>query len=146
MLKTKYNTDKTELENKIPDISNLATKTALTTVENKKSSVSNLVKKTEYDTKITDVENKLDNHNHDKYIDTSEFNKLAADVFNARLAQANLITKTDFDAKLSSLNRKITQNKSKHLLVENELNKLKIWIQVTLLEKVILKKMVLKFI
>ena len=52
-------------------------------------------------------------------------NKLASDVFNARLAQANLITKTDFDAKLSNLNRKITQNKSKHLLVENELNKLK---------------------
>ena len=66
----------------------------------------------------------LNNHNHDKYIDTQEFNKLAA-VFNARIAQANLITKTDFDAKLSSLNRKITQNKSKHLLVENELNKLK---------------------
>ena len=58
-------------------------------------------------------------------IDISEFNKLASDVFNTRLAQANLITKTDFDAKLSSLNRKITQNKSKHLLVENELNKLK---------------------
>ena len=35
----------TELENKIPDISNLATKTALTTVENKMHSVSNLVKK-----------------------------------------------------------------------------------------------------
>ena len=35
----------TELENKIPDISNLATKTALTTVENKIPSVSNLVKK-----------------------------------------------------------------------------------------------------
>ena len=45
MLKTKYNTDKTELENKIPDISNLATKTALTTVENKIPDVSNLVKK-----------------------------------------------------------------------------------------------------
>ena len=28
VLKTKYNTDKTELENKIPDITNLATKTA----------------------------------------------------------------------------------------------------------------------
>ena len=52
-------------------------------------------------------------------------NKLASDVFNARLAQANLITKTYFDAKLSSLNRKITQNKSKLLLVENILNKLK---------------------
>ena len=31
---------------------------------------------------------------------TPEFNTLAANVFNARLAQANLITKTDFDAKL----------------------------------------------
>ena len=31
---------------------------------------------------------------------TSEFNTLAANVFNARLAHANLITKTDFDAKL----------------------------------------------
>ena len=50
------------------------------------------------------------NHNHDKYIDTSEFNKLASDVFNTRLAQANLITKTAFDVKLSSPNRKITQN------------------------------------
>ena len=34
-----------ELENKAPDISNLATKTALITVENKIPSVSNLVKK-----------------------------------------------------------------------------------------------------
>ena len=75
--------------------------------------------------KITEIEKKLTDHNNDKYITTPEFNTLAADVFNARLAQANLITKTDFDAKLSSLNRKITQNKSKHLLVENELNKLK---------------------
>ena len=33
--KTDYNTKITEIEGKIPDISNLATKTALTTVENK---------------------------------------------------------------------------------------------------------------
>ena len=81
-----------------------------------------LLKKTDHNTKITDIENKLNNHNHDKYTDTSEFNKLAGDIFNARLAQANLITKTGFDAELLSLNRKITQNKTKHLLVENELN------------------------
>ena len=62
VLKTKYNTEKTELENeipnvtdfakkakltesenKIPDINNLATKTVLTTVENKIPDVSNLV-------------------------------------------------------------------------------------------------------
>ena len=110
VLKTKYQTDKTklekkipdltdffketkltELENKIPDISNLATKTALTNVENKIPSVSNLVKKIDYNTKVTEIENKLDNHNHDKYITTPEFNNLAGDVFNARLAQENLI-------------------------------------------------------
>ena len=110
-------------------VSSLATKTALIAAENKIPSVSSLVKKnkkkTDYDTKITDIEKKLTDHNHDKHITTPEFNNLSASVFNARLAQANLITKTDFDAKLSSLNRKITQNKSKHLLVENELNKLK---------------------
>ena len=59
VLKTKCQTDKielekkeqnffkrtklTELENKIPDINNLATKTTLTVVENKIPSVSNLV-------------------------------------------------------------------------------------------------------
>ena len=57
---------------------------------------------------ITDIEKKLTNHNHDKYIKNPEFDNLAANVFNAILAQANLIIKTDFDAKLSSLNRKIT--------------------------------------
>ena len=62
---------------------------------------------------------------------TSEFNVLAADVFNSRLAQANLITKTDFDAKLSSLNRKIVKN---------------YLIRAILLAKVILKKTVHKII
>ena len=65
------------------------------------------------------MKKKLTDHNHDKYITTPEFNTLAANVFNARLAQASLVTKTDFDAKLSSLNRRITSNKTKHLLVEN---------------------------
>ena len=52
------------------------------------------------------------------------FHKLAADVFNARIAQANLIAKTDFDDKLSNLNRKIISNKTKHVLVQNEFKKL----------------------
>ena len=144
VLKSNYNADKTELEkkipdvtdfvkeakfteleNKIPDISNLATKTMLTAVENKIPVVSNLVTKTGYNTKVTEIENRVNNHNHDKYITTPKFNSLAADVFNARLAQANLITKTDFDAKSLSLNRKTTENKTEHLLVKNELNKLK---------------------
>ena len=120
--KTDYNTKITEVEDKIPDISDLATKTVFTTVENKIPSISGLVKKTDYNTKITNIENKLNNHNHDKYVAASEFNTLAANVYNARLAQANIITKTDFDSKLSSLNRKITANKTKHFLNDNDLS------------------------
>ena len=104
----------TELEKKIRDVSSLATKAALTTVENKIPDVSSLVTKTDYNTKVREIKNKLNNHNHDKYVHTPEFNKLAEDVLNARLAEANLITKTDFDAKLSSLNRKITKKKARH--------------------------------
>ena len=82
----------TKLENKNPNFSNLAIKTALTIAQNKILDDSNLVKKTDYNTKITELENKLNNHNHVEYIKNLEFNTLAADVFNARLAQANLIT------------------------------------------------------
>ena len=107
---------------KLKIITNLATRTALTTVENKIPTITGLVKKTNYNTKITDIENKLTNQNHDKFVATLEFNTLAANVFHARLAKANLITKTDFDAKLSSLNRKITANKTKHFLNDNDLS------------------------
>ena len=83
------------------------------------------MKKTDYDTKISETENKVSDHNHDKYITTPDFNNiLAPRVFTARLSRANLVTKTDFDAKLQSLNKKINSNKTKHLLVENEIKKL----------------------
>ena len=75
---------------------NLAIKTALTAVENKLPDVSNLVKGTDYNYEVTEIENKLNNRDHDKYIDISEFNKLAGDVFNAKLAKANLVAKTYF--------------------------------------------------
>ena len=65
------------MDGKIPDASHLATKTALTAVENKIPSASSLVNKTDYNTKITETENKLNNHNYDKYITTTEFNTLA---------------------------------------------------------------------
>ena len=119
VLKAKYQTDKTELEkkildvsnlvekaklteleNKIPDVSSLAVKAALTAVENKMPNLSSLVKKINYNTKITEIEKKVTDHSYDKYITTQEFITLAADVFNTRLAQANLVTKTDFNVKL----------------------------------------------
>ena len=101
--KTDYDARKTDIEGKIPDITSLATKTALTTVENKIPDVSNLVKKTDYNTNITEIDNKLNNHNHDKSITTQEFNILAA----ARIAQASLITKTVLTEKLLQINQNI---------------------------------------
>ena len=78
VLKTKYQTDKTELENKVPDVTNLvkktkltklenripdvsalATRSTLTAVENKISDGSSLVKKTNYDTKLVNLRGNL---------------------------------------------------------------------------------------
>ena len=98
--KTNFNAKIIEVEGKIPNITGLATSSALTAVENKILDVSSLFKKTDYDIKISDIEKKKNtDHDHDKYITTPEFNTMAANVFNTRLAQANVITKTDFDAK-----------------------------------------------
>ena len=65
-------------------ISGLATNSALTAVENKIPDVSGFVTKTNYNTKISEIEKKVSDHNHDKYITTPEFNNLAASVFTAR--------------------------------------------------------------
>ena len=62
----------------------LATTTALTAVEHKIPSVSNLVKRTDYNTKISEIEKKITDHGHDKYITTPEFNKSIAETFAAR--------------------------------------------------------------
>ena len=48
-----------EVKGKIPNITNLATLSSLTSVENKIPSVSNLVTKTDYNTKINETEKKL---------------------------------------------------------------------------------------
>ena len=64
VLKTKYQTDKTELEKKIPDVSNLVKKTGLTELDNKIPDVSNLATKTV----LTAVENKIPNVSSLQYI------------------------------------------------------------------------------
>ena len=75
--KTDLNTQITEAENKIPSITGLAANSPLTAVKNKIPDVSSLVKKTDYDTKLSEIEKKISGHDHDKYITTSKFNKLA---------------------------------------------------------------------
>ena len=80
-----------------------------------------LVKKKDYNTKNSEIELKVSDHNHYKFITTPEFNISAARIFTARSPQAHLVTKTDFDNKLKSLDKKINPKKIKHLLVETEL-------------------------
>ena len=55
VLKTKYKTDKTELEKKIPDVTNIVKKVKLTELQNNISNISNLATKTA----LTTVENKI---------------------------------------------------------------------------------------
>ena len=83
------------------------------------------LKKTDYNTKVTEIANKLNNYNHDKYITTPEFNTLATDTFNTKLLWANLVMKTIFDNTVSSLVSKIAENKTKSKSIENELKTLK---------------------
>ena len=132
VLKTKYDTDKSELENQIPDtsgivkktdnntkitkiegqipdISNLTTKTALTTVENKIPDVSNLATKTVLTTpenKIPDVTNLATT----TALTTVE-NKIP-DV--CSLYKKHYNTKVAaIDTKISTLDGTITKNKNK---------------------------------
>ena len=88
--KTDYNTQITEIEGKMPNVSNLTTKTALTSVENKIPDVSNLAAKTA----LTTVENKI-----------PDANNLAKKInHNTKVAE--------IDTKLSSLHGKITKSKN----------------------------------
>ena len=59
------------MEGKIPSISALAINAALTAVENKIPNFSSLVMKTYYDARITEIEKKPTDPNHDKYITIS---------------------------------------------------------------------------
>ena len=114
--KTDLNSKITEIESKITSITNLANNSALIVVENKIPNVSSLVKKTDCNAKISETQKTISDHNHDKYITTSEFNTLVAGVFTAGLAQEDLVTKTDFDTKLQDISKRITSNKAKHLV------------------------------
>ena len=80
-----------EVNNEIPNITNLTTTTALTAVEDKIPNVSNLVIKTYYNTKMSETTD-CDN---DKSVTIQEFNKLTSETFTAILAPASSASKSD---------------------------------------------------
>ena len=109
---TTLNAKINEVKGKIPIITNLATTIAVTVAENKIPNVSNLVKKPDYDTKISKIENKITiDRNHDKVITTQKFSLLAAQHFASRLAQANLANKSDIAnfVKMADFENKLQQ-------------------------------------
>ena len=126
-----YNSMIKNIEDKTPDITNLATKTTLNAKTNEVKgeipSITNLATKNilnvvDYNTKINCMEQKITDHNHDKYITTLDFNKLTSENFAARLKQVNLASKIEianFVKKIDFHNqvRNVTSNK-------NELNEL----------------------
>ena len=89
--KTDFNFKISEVENKIPSITGLATNSALTAVENEIPYVSSLVKRADYNTKISEIENKVNDHNHEKYITTPEFD--GSNCFQCKISSTNRFNK-----------------------------------------------------
>ena len=106
-----------EIKGEIPNITNLATTTAPTAVENKLPSISNLVKKTDYNTRIIEIGNKITaDLDHDRYITTQEFNRLTLENFTTRLKQENLANKNNIANFVKRINfdeklKTVTSNK-----------------------------------
>ena len=143
LLKDVYNAKMKDIEDKIPDNTDLATNTTLNAkinkIKNEIPRITNLLTNASLNVKMNEVKNKIPNiansatntaltvvenkiPDHSKYITTPEFNKLTAEKFTARLKQTNVATKgdidyfvkkTDFHDKLKNLNIKATSNESK---------------------------------
>ena len=124
VLKTKYNTDKSELENKIPDtsvfvkktdydakiteiegktpdVSGLATKTALNTVKNKIPNISGLATKVELnaiDVKIPNITGLISKSDHERDVNEIKNNYMANSVLTLRLG--NYVPYTDYNVQI----------------------------------------------
>ena len=83
-----FNSKITEVENKIPDIKNLASKTEVAAVENKPPDVSILIRKTDYATEITKIKS--------EYVTTTALDARHKD----------LLQKTTFDSELKKVMKK----------------------------------------
>ena len=101
--KTDFNAKITEVEDKMPSISGLATISALTAVENKIPDASSVVKKTDCDAKVIEIEGKI-----------HSITGLATNAVENKIPHVtSLVLKTDFDAKLKGISDGVTKNKSK---------------------------------
>ena len=114
LLKDVYNAKMKDIEDKIPDNTDLATNTTLNAkinnVKNEIPRITNLLTSASLNAKMNEVKNKIPNiansatntaltvvenkiPDHSKYITTPEFKKLTAENVTSRLKQANLASK-----------------------------------------------------
>ena len=103
-----FNSKITEVENKIPDIKNLASKTELTTVENKIPNISRFVTKSE----LTTVETKIPDINgfvKKKTGYSAKINELENKIPNV----SGLVSLTKFATELKKVDDKVSLNKIK---------------------------------
>ena len=108
--KTDYDTKITDLENKLSDVSNLATKTAQTNVENKLPNVSGLAIKADLnatDGKIPNITGLISNSDYDKDVNKIKNNYVTNSFLTSRLR--NYVSCTDYNLTI--------------LLLENEIEK-----------------------
>ena len=99
-----------EIKDEIPNITNLATTAALTNVDNKIPNVSDLVKKADYDAGISEMEN--------KYFTTSDYTKFTSNTLDVKITQKNLVYECDLNEKIKSL---ATKEEIKTLATKGEL-------------------------
>ena len=92
--------------------------TKITELENKISNTSNLVKKTDYNTKITDLENKIP--------DISDLATKTAltTVENKIPSISNLVKKTDYNTKVTEIEKKITDHNHNKYIDTSKFNTL----------------------
>ena len=101
--KTNFNARITQLERKLTDIKNLASKTELKAVENKIPSISNLLTKTDYAAEITKIKN--------DYVTNGALDARHKD----------LVQKITFESELKTVNDKVSANSTKVLSYEHQL-------------------------
>ena len=82
---TTLNAKINEVKNEIPSITNLATTTAFNVSENKIPHVSDLVKNADYDAEMKDIKN--------KYFTTLDYNKFTNNILDANITTKKLVKK-----------------------------------------------------
>ena len=101
--KTAYNAESSEIEGKIPDISNLATKTALASVETKIPDTSNLATKSKLTTEINKIKNEIPSI-------SNLATKLLAAVANEVPSITNLVKKADYNTKMTEIEKNLADD------------------------------------